>query len=111
MFEITILDKSLNITNLRLQPRGQWFIQTHLSLDHACGKPADNIHDDVIKWKHFPRYWPFLRQSIGHRRIPFTMAIDAELCCFLWFAPEQTVEQTLDTPVIWDAIALIMMSL
>ena len=20
-------------------------------------------HDDVIKWKHFPRYWPFLRGS------------------------------------------------
>ena len=20
-----------------------------------------NMHDDVIKWKHFPRYWPFLR--------------------------------------------------
>ena len=19
------------------------------------------IHDDVIKWKHFPRYWPFVR--------------------------------------------------
>ena len=19
------------------------------------------VHDDVIKWKHFPRYWPFLR--------------------------------------------------
>ena len=19
------------------------------------------IHDDVIKWKHFPRYWPFMR--------------------------------------------------
>ena len=19
------------------------------------------LHDDVIKWKHFPRYWPFLR--------------------------------------------------
>ena len=19
------------------------------------------IHDDVIKWEHFPRYWPFLR--------------------------------------------------
>ena len=18
-------------------------------------------HDDVIKWKHFPRYWPFMR--------------------------------------------------
>ena len=20
-----------------------------------------NIHDDVIKWKYFPRYWPFVR--------------------------------------------------
>ena len=22
-----------------------------------------SCHDDVIKWKHFPRYWPFLRNS------------------------------------------------
>ena len=22
---------------------------------------AANIHDDVIKWKHFPHYWPFVR--------------------------------------------------
>ena len=20
------------------------------------------VHDDVIKWKHFPRYWPFVRR-------------------------------------------------
>ena len=26
-----------------------------------------DIHDDVIKWKHFPRYWPFER---GIRRSP-----------------------------------------
>ena len=25
------------------------------------------FHDDVIKWKHFPRYWPFVR---GIRRTP-----------------------------------------
>ena len=27
------------------------------------GGPHDFImeHDDVIKWKHFPRYWPFVR--------------------------------------------------
>ena len=25
------------------------------------------IHDDVFKWKHFPRYWPFVR---GIHRIP-----------------------------------------
>ena len=28
-----------------------------------------------------------------------------------WFAPEQTVVQTTETPVMWDAIALIMTSL
>ena len=22
----------------------------------------DLPHDDVIKWKHFPRYWPFVRR-------------------------------------------------
>ena len=22
-----------------------------------------STHDDVIKWKHFPRYWPFVRGS------------------------------------------------
>ena len=22
---------------------------------------SHKIHDDVIKWKHFPRYWPFVR--------------------------------------------------
>ena len=32
-----------------------------------CGPPvcligvSFVIHDDVIKWKHFPRYWPFVR--------------------------------------------------
>ena len=36
---------------------------------------------------------------------------DAGLWCSLWSAPEQTVDQTIETPVIWDAIALIMTSL
>ena len=31
-----------------------------------------------------------------------------ELWCFSWSAPEQTVEQTVKMPVIWDAIMLIM---
>ena len=26
-----------------------------------------HVHDDVIKWKHFPRYWPFVR---GIHRYP-----------------------------------------
>ena len=24
-------------------------------------KSVHHVHDDVIKWKHFPRYWPFVR--------------------------------------------------
>ena len=50
-------------------------------------------HDDVIKWKHF---------------IPLTKASDVELWCFIWSAPEQTAEQSVETPIILDAIALIM---
>ena len=42
------------------------------------------IHDDVIKWKHFPRYWYFMMDY---------------------------VEQIIETPVIRVAIMLIMPSL
>ena len=29
---------------------------------HLCGEfTGHRWHDDVIKWKHFPRYWPFVR--------------------------------------------------
>ena len=31
-----------------------------LELLQPCPKPP-TCHDDVIKWKHFPRYWPFVR--------------------------------------------------
>ena len=36
---------------------------------------------------------------------------DAELWCFLWSALELSVEQTIEAPMIWDAIAPIMTSL
>ena len=45
--------------------RGDTIIQCHCM--HKI------IHDDVIKWKHFPRYWPFARG------IRLTKASDAEL--------------------------------
>ena len=48
-------------------------------------RTSEVSHDDVIKWKHFPRDWPFVR---GLRWIPRTKASDAELWCFLWSAPE-----------------------
>ena len=50
------------------------------------------IHDDVIKWKHFPRYWPFVREihrsPVNLRWISHTKASDAELWCFIWSASE-----------------------
>ena len=45
-------------------------------------------HDDVIKWKHFPRNWPFVRGIHRSRWIPHTKASDAELWCFLWSGSE-----------------------
>ena len=58
-------------------------------------------HDDVIKWKHFCVTGPLYGNP------PVTGG--AELWYILWSAPEQTPEQTVETPVIWDAIAPVMM--
>ena len=44
-------------------------------------------YHDVIKRKHFPRYWPFCGEFTGHRWITLTKASDAELWCPLWSAP------------------------
>ena len=32
-----------------------WLCKAIVMIDEAC------LHDDVIKWKHFPRNWPFVR--------------------------------------------------
>ena len=45
----------------------------------------------------------------GHRWIPPTKASDAEFDVF-FDLPEPTDMQTVQTPVIWDTIALIMAS-
>ena len=55
----TILNLNLNL----------WF---GISLKFVLYGTTDNNtalvrHDDVIKWKHFPRYWPFVR-GIGQWR-------------------------------------------
>ena len=41
-----------------------------------------SAHDDVIKWKHFPRYWPFVRGIRRSPGIPHKKASDAEFCFF-----------------------------
>ena len=69
-----------------------------------------DIHENVIKWKHFHVTGPLWGESTGHRWIPLTKASDAELWRFPCYAHVQAVKQIIETPLIWDAIALIMMS-
>ena len=61
-------------------------------------------HDVFIKWNHFPRYWPCVREI---QRWPVDSAHEDQWCRALISAPEQTAAQTIEMPVIWDAIALI----
>ena len=49
---------------------------------------------------------PLCVQSTGDLWIPLIKASNTELWCFLWCAPEQTAEQTVQILVIWDATGL-----
>ena len=40
------------------------------------------VHDDVIKWKHFPRYWPFVREI---HRSPVNFPHKGQWCGALMF--------------------------
>ena len=44
---------------------------------------------------------PLCGEFTGDRWIHLTKASDAELWCLLWSAPEQTVEQTIETRSLW----------
>ena len=73
--------------------------------------PMRSLMMTSSNWNIFRVTGPLWGGTAGHRWIPFTKPSDAELWCFLWSALEQTPEQTLETPVIWDAVVLIMASL
>ena len=84
-----------------------WYYSLHIwPIYHFCSIPY--CHEDVMKWKHFPRYGPMWREFSSDQWIPLTEASGAELWCFLWSVTEQTIGQAIETPVIWDIILLIM---
>ena len=64
--------------------------------------------DDVVKWKHFPRYWPLWGESTGHQWIPVDSTHKGQWRGALVFSLicAWTVEQTIEMPLIWDAITL-----
>ena len=45
-------------------------------------------HGEVIKWKHFPRFWPFVQGINQSPVISPNKGGDLELWCFPWTAPE-----------------------
>ena len=70
---ITILDKYLLSTNLTFLVIHVKITKSHCGLcpllydrlwcnGDVCSYYNLYTHDDVIIWKHFPRYWPFVRR-------------------------------------------------
>ena len=62
----------------------KWYLTVH-----CC----TNSHDDVIKWKHCPRFWLFVR-GIHRSQRSVTQSFDDSFDLRLL---------TTETPVIWDA--------
>ena len=54
---------------------------------------------------------PFVRGIHRSLVVSLTKTSEVELWCFLWSAPQQMIEQTMEMPVIWDATTVFMMSL
>ena len=60
---------------------------------HPCNQKwhCADIHDDDIKWKHFPRYWPFVQLALWNSPVtgefppqrPQTRSFDVSLICVL----------------------------
>ena len=40
--------------------------------NNATRPSGFHIHEDIMTWKGFPHYWPYVRESTGHRWIPLT---------------------------------------
>ena len=68
-------------------------VLTHLLLSVIESQPK---HDDVIKWKHIRRYWPFMqgirRSSVNSR----TKASDAEFDVFFYLRLNKRSKQSRD---------------
>ena len=92
--------------------------QLQLNSDNSCrvefilGEHRMHLHMMTSSYGNIFRVsGPLGGDFTGHWWFPLTKASIAELWCFLWSAPDKTVVWTIETPVICDAIALIMTSL
>ena len=51
-------------------------------------------HDDVIKWKNFPRYWPFVREFPTQR--PVTRSFDV----YFDLRPNKRLSKSIIAPIM-----------
>ena len=101
-------------TNEYVEMNGMDALRSHIfTIAQSTRKPRESLicttltHDDVIKWNHLPRCYPFVK---GIHQSPLNSPHKSQWAELFLFASEQTVEQTIETPMIWDAIAPIMTS-
>ena len=92
------------IINAQCTPPPETFIQTSLFSSWWAMMTSSNRNI-------FGGPGPLYGEFTGHRWISLTQAGDAELWYLLWSATEPTIEYTIEKPVIWDAVVLIMASL
>ena len=57
---------SFGSTQFHVVPSDWFYMVSTLLLHNHNGF----VHNDVIKWKHFPRYWPFVREFTGPGEFP-----------------------------------------
>ena len=62
---------------------GVFYGNTHIHISVSGECLYLSFHDDVIKWEHFPRNWPFVRGGYTGHQCPLIKASDAEFWCFL----------------------------
>ena len=58
----------------------------------ACCK-IRAYHDDIIKWKHFPRYWPLYGGFIGHRLISTQRPVTRNFDVFFDLRPNKRLSK------------------
>ena len=122
---ISCLDKQrwchLSVMN-RSSYWNKWYATTRsLACDHVkcqlrflCVSILNQSPKTTIScWRHDMNF--FLRNSSFVRGLhlspvnsPSQSTSDADLCSYFWCTPEQTVDQAMMLPVIWEAMTLIM---
>ena len=73
--------------NIYLSHPWMTYTVTRITCHICCLIDTENMYDDVIKWKHFPHYWPFvwgIHRSIPAQR-PVTRSSDV-FCLYILLA-------------------------